>query len=72
MSYVRRRPKPHLCRVPFGSFSPAGNPGDVWRCDDCGTLWKLQEREFFLTWTRRWVRAGPVLRYRHRHEGRTP
>jgi hypothetical protein len=33
----------HRCPVPHEASlgSPAGEHGDLWRCDDCGTLWRV-------------------------------
>jgi hypothetical protein len=42
MSYVRRMTEsPHRCDLPMGSFGPYGADGDLYRCDVCGTLWRL-------------------------------
>lgn len=42
MGWVRKQATPHRCPLPGGADRPrrsSGQPGDVWRCDDCGLLW---------------------------------
>jgi hypothetical protein len=43
MSWVRRsNPSEHRCAVPSGSFGGAdGRRGDLWRCDECRRLWRV-------------------------------
>jgi hypothetical protein len=41
MTWVRCQPKRHVCKPPMGSFDAAGQLGDLWRCDDCGELWRV-------------------------------
>jgi hypothetical protein len=46
MGWVRRAaygPQPHRCLPPRGGpiGSAVGALGDLWRCDDCGTLWQV-------------------------------
>jgi hypothetical protein len=58
MAWVRRTPPdpPHTCKPPgsvhnYGGH-PAGSRGDLWRCDTCGTLWRIgYDRDITgLTW----------------------
>lgn len=53
---------------------PDGQVGDLWRCDDCGTLWRIIKPEprryvnvFPSPWPR-WREAGLWLRFRHRSQ----
>jgi len=44
MGWVRHAdPDRHRCPVPtVGAFgAPAGEVGDLWRCGDCRTLWRI-------------------------------
>lgn len=43
MTWVRRiDDEPHRCDAPRGRFnSPEGQEGDLWRCDECRTLWRI-------------------------------
>lgn len=47
MTWVRRaRPPAHVCAPPshvsHGYVNvPVGAVGDLWRCDDCHTLWRI-------------------------------
>jgi hypothetical protein len=41
VTYVKRHVVTHRCPTPMGSFDPAGQVGDLWRCDDCGVLWRV-------------------------------
>jgi hypothetical protein len=41
MTWVRRTADRHRCRVPYRGLVPDGEFGDLWRCDDCNTLWRI-------------------------------
>jgi hypothetical protein len=45
MTWVRRAGAPaHVCKPPRWDgyvTSPAGELGDLWRCDDCRELWRV-------------------------------
>jgi len=69
----------HECRPPRDSFGQAdGHLGDVWRCDECETLWvhRVEPEPFgpvkgYRARAFYWKRAGWRLRRRHRREGFT-
>ncbi|MGH3382371.1 MAG: hypothetical protein ACRDP6_47345 [Actinoallomurus sp.] len=50
--YIRVK---HRCPI------PPGDPGDVWRCDDCGKLYICGRPD-------EWHNAGPIVRWRLRKE----
>lgn len=62
MTWIRRSPRKHLCKLPRGSLFPDGENGDVWRCDDCKKLWVITRSQ--------WCVAGPILRFKFRKMGR--
>lgn len=65
MTWVIRQGKPHYCATPTGDFGDGiGRSGDIWRCDDCGTLW-----EYDGTSWGGWEKAGWWLRWKYRHQG---
>jgi hypothetical protein len=42
MSWVRRAVPRHTCAPPVGTFGdPQASQGDLWRCDECGQLWRV-------------------------------
>lgn len=55
---------------------PDGKIGDLWRCDECGELWRIIEPErqryanIFPDPYPRWREAGWWLRFRHRNTER--
>ena len=50
---------------PLVSTGPDGEPGDLWRCDECGKLWRVGRLSWDWWPATRWQR----LRYRRRgHE----
>lgn len=54
----------HHCKRPE-SESLSGFPvGVIWRCDECRTLWTVSDGC--------WLKAGPLLRFRHRRDGYPP
>lgn len=67
---LRTEPQPvHECAVPMAikelTIEQAdGEHGDLWRCDDCHTLWVL--------FVNSWQRPGWWLRIRHRRDGYPP
>lgn len=53
---------------------PDGTPGDLWRCDDCGKLWRFADRpdlnagRGYLVRHPGWEPASVWQRIRHRKE----
>lgn len=65
MPWVRRATRAqtgHACKPPtrteFLWHGPDGDPGDLWRCDHCGELWRVTRQ-------RRWMPATRWQRLRH-------
>lgn len=71
MTWVRRTEpeQKHECAPPMRCTASwieiaYGEPGDLWRCDDCGTLWEVGQMGLA------WLPATWWQRWRHRKDGR--
>ena len=71
MTWIRRSESvaPHVCPTPevikdLTIPETDGESDDLWRCDECRTLWRVK-------W-KRWMRAGWWLRMRHHGDGYPP
>lgn len=73
MTWAHRiKPEPpdvHYCDMPTESVPQvgtvaSGDPGDVWRCDDCRRLWVRIDGG--------WKTASRLQRFRHRRDGYPP
>lgn len=58
MTWVRRATSdPHACQPPtHGGYAltPMGRLGDLWRCDDCGALWRIGDACDLCDWAGEW------------------
>jgi hypothetical protein len=78
MTWVRKKalpPEAHGCQKPtvkpFNDSDvewPTGQDGDLWRCDECGTLWQVWSGPISLG--RYWILPGRWTRWRYRSVGR--
>lgn len=64
MTWVRQREKPgHRCNTPFNTWgTPIGSVEDLWRCDECGIVWKIKMVRVRIT------RMGETVKSRRRQK----
>ncbi len=74
MGWVKQNGEPHRCKPPtkiishplWGRVStPDGNLNDLWRCDDCRKLWRIQSGFITTVW---YPVSSWLIRFRHRKD----